>query len=181
MCVSASERAGCGARGFLIFMGADRTCAGTPNAASRPSGTHRQCPRAPLLPAASPPPASGSGTRCVNSFVPFSFTSARVATPSPLHIVRRPARGGSFRPRGNSPEPRGRCAARRSVFRRRFEAMVFQVSGCHVRGFMTPPNSRPAPPPPSRTKWTRLVHPSVLTGHVSSLYSVTPPNSRPAP
>ena len=24
-------------------------------------------------------------------------------------------------------------------------------------------------PPPSRTKWTRLVHPSVLTGHVSSL------------
>jgi hypothetical protein len=24
------------------------------------------------------------------------------------------------------------------------------------------------PPPPSRTKWTRLVHPSVLTGHVSS-------------
>jgi hypothetical protein len=27
----------------------------------------------------------------------------------------------------------------------------------------------PSPPPPSRTKWTRLVHPSVLTGHVSSL------------
>ena len=26
------------------------------------------------------------------------------------------------------------------------------------------------PPPPSRTKWIRLVHPSVLTGHVSSLY-----------
>ena len=25
------------------------------------------------------------------------------------------------------------------------------------------------PPPPSRTNWTRLVHPSVLTGHVSSL------------
>jgi len=25
-----------------------------------------------------------------------------------------------------------------------------------------------APPPPSRTKWTRLVHPSVLTGHVQS-------------
>jgi hypothetical protein len=25
------------------------------------------------------------------------------------------------------------------------------------------------PPPPSRTKWTRLVHPSLLTGHVSSL------------
>jgi hypothetical protein len=27
----------------------------------------------------------------------------------------------------------------------------------------------PAPPPPSRTKWTRLVDPSVLTGRVSSL------------
>jgi hypothetical protein len=25
----------------------------------------------------------------------------------------------------------------------------------------------PTPPPPSRTKWTRLVHPSLLTGHVS--------------
>jgi hypothetical protein len=31
--------------------------------------------------------------------------------------------------------------------------------GLHVRA------ARP-PPPPSRTKWTRLVHPSVLTGHV---------------
>jgi hypothetical protein len=29
--------------------------------------------------------------------------------------------------------------------------------------------SAATPPPPSRTKWTRLVHPSVLTGHVSSL------------
>jgi hypothetical protein len=30
--------------------------------------------------------------------------------------------------------------------------------------------ARPPPPsPPSRTKWTRLVHPSVLTGHVSSI------------
>ena len=27
----------------------------------------------------------------------------------------------------------------------------------------------PPPLPPSRTKWTRLVHPSILTGHVSSL------------
>ena len=27
---------------------------------------------------------------------------------------------------------------------------------------------RPRPPPPSRTKWTRLVHPSVLIGHVWS-------------
>ena len=33
-----------------------------------------------------------------------------------------------------------------------------------------PPAQDPAPPPPpSRTKWTRLVHPSVLNGHVSSL------------
>ena len=27
----------------------------------------------------------------------------------------------------------------------------------------------PAPPPPSRTNWTRLIPPPVLTGHVSSL------------
>ena len=30
------------------------------------------------------------------------------------------------------------------------------------------------PAPPSRTKWTRLVHPSVLTGHVSSLCGALP-------
>ena len=29
-----------------------------------------------------------------------------------------------------------------------------------------------SPPPPSRTKWTRLVHPFVLIGHVSSLGQV---------
>ena len=28
----------------------------------------------------------------------------------------------------------------------------------------------PPPPPPSRTNWTRLVPPSVLTGHVSHLH-----------
>jgi hypothetical protein len=28
----------------------------------------------------------------------------------------------------------------------------------------------PPPPPPSRTNWTRLVPPSVLTGHVSALH-----------
>ena len=28
------------------------------------------------------------------------------------------------------------------------------------------------PPPPSRTKWTRLVHPSVLFGHVSSTMTI---------
>ena len=37
-----------------------------------------------------------------------------------------------------------------------------------TRSRFSPTSARP-PPPPSRTKWTRLVHPSVLTGHVSSL------------
>ena len=37
-----------------------------------------------------------------------------------------------------------------------------------LRGALGLPPRGP-PPPPSRTKWTRLVHPSVLTGHVSSL------------
>jgi hypothetical protein len=32
---------------------------------------------------------------------------------------------------------------------------------------------RPSPPPTSRTNWTRLVPPSVLTGHVSSLLTGT--------
>ena len=31
-----------------------------------------------------------------------------------------------------------------------------------------PRPARSAPPPPSRTNWTRLVHPSVLTGHIGS-------------
>jgi hypothetical protein len=35
--------------------------------------------------------------------------------------------------------------------------------------FICDPSVRPAPPPPSRTNWTRLVPPPVLTGHVSSL------------
>jgi hypothetical protein len=39
------------------------------------------------------------------------------------------------------------------------------------RSYHAPP---PHPPPPSRTKWTRLVHPSVLIGHVSSLSPVHP-------
>ena len=40
---------------------------------------------------------------------------------------------------------------------------------------------RPArPPPPSRTKWTRLVHPSVLIGHASSIPAASPaPDPRP--
>jgi len=33
----------------------------------------------------------------------------------------------------------------------------------------------PAPPPPSGTKWTRLVHPSVLIGHVSPTESAARP------
>ena len=44
-------------------------------------------------------------------------------------------------------------------------------------GGMGHPGVRPCrapPPPPSRTKWTRLVHPSVLIGHVSSLFRFGP-------
>ena len=38
----------------------------------------------------------------------------------------------------------------------------------------------PSPPPPSRTDWTRLVPPPVLTGHVSSLLPYVP-SARPLP
>jgi hypothetical protein len=41
--------------------------------------------------------------------------------------------------------------------------------------------SRPAAPPPSRTDWTRLVPPSVLTGHVSSRVQARRPPSLPSP
>ena len=36
------------------------------------------------------------------------------------------------------------------------------------------PTRRHPPPSPSRTKWTRLVHPSVLTGHVSLVFRRAP-------
>ena len=42
-------------------------------------------------------------------------------------------------------------------------------AGCVGRCTGTRGSRSRRPPPPSRTKWTRLVHPSVLTGHVSSL------------
>jgi hypothetical protein len=38
------------------------------------------------------------------------------------------------------------------------------------KGFVDPGRCRNPPPPPSRTNWTRLLHPSVLIGHVSSTY-----------
>jgi hypothetical protein len=41
-------------------------------------------------------------------------------------------------------------------------------------GASSPPPAPPLPPP-SRTNWTRLVPPSVLTGHVSSLLPYSPP------
>jgi hypothetical protein len=41
------------------------------------------------------------------------------------------------------------------------------------------PTTPPPPSPPSRTKWTRLVHPSVLIGHVSS--PPAPPRLPPPP
>jgi len=37
--------------------------------------------------------------------------------------------------------------------------------------FPVRPPARAPPPPPSRTKWTRLVHPSVLIGHVAGAAS----------
>jgi len=43
-----------------------------------------------------------------------------------------------------------------------------------------PSFSAPPPPSPSRTNWTRLVPPSVLTGHVSSLSHSRPSPRRPA-
>jgi len=36
------------------------------------------------------------------------------------------------------------------------------------------PAPPPPPPPPPRTKWTRLVHPAVLTGHVSTRAPLAP-------
>ena len=73
------------------------------------------------------------------------FAAAPGGAPARADLSARfaAAGGGHTRLRGFS--PRGLSAARR------------EWAG------------RASPPPPSRTKWTLLVHPSVLIGHVSSL------------
>jgi hypothetical protein len=43
------------------------------------------------------------------------------------------------------------------------------------------PSPAPSSPPPSRTKWTRLAPPSVLSGHVSPRTVGAAPNGRGAP
>ena len=53
---------------------------------------------------------------------------------------------------------------------RRLRAVSTETPGRRpAYALLEEPVSYPTPPPPSRTSWTRLVPPSVLTGHVSSL------------
>jgi len=68
--------------------------------------------------------------------------------------------------------------SRRCTMRRRMGSSM--RSRCCRPLLIRPP---PPPLPFPRTKWTRLVHPSVLIGHVSSLtpYQVDPPPAYPPP
>ena len=58
-------------------------------------------------------------------------------------------------PPASAPRPASPATGRREAVRR--------TSARRARAAAVPL------PPPSRTKWTRLVHPSVLTGHASSI------------
>jgi len=76
-----------------------------------------------------------------------------------------------------------RCIVLRAARRRRGRRAPGSLASCRLlrqracltrrgRSVPLPPGTstkRHPLPPPSRTKWTRLVHPSVLSGHVSSL------------
>jgi len=59
----------------------------------------------------------------------------------------------------------GRCARRPREAGRSLRAAATPARPVRGRGTRA---RAPPPLPPSRTKWTRLVHPSVLIGHVSS-------------
>ena len=87
-------------------------------------------------------------------------------------LTRR--RGRCSRLRALQPPPPNPHAPRRP--RRRNNNISFSsitatcCSECWVEshGARIPPPPPPPPSPPSRTKWTRLVHPSVLIGHAAS-------------
>ena len=71
--------------------------------------------------------------------------------------VRAGQRGAAAEPAGDSDPRAADCGELRRAATGR--------DGRQRRGL---PAEAGHPPPPSRTKWTRLVHPSVLTGHVSA-------------
>ena len=72
-----------------------------------------------------------------------------------------------------------RCAARRATWRRARGGV--RKKGVPCRGAHHRHSSVPCPPLPSRTNWTSLVPPLVLTGQASSLPSYTRHSSVPCP
>ena len=110
------------------------------------------------------------------------LTADAGALPVGAHAAARarPASGGALRPRGwlrwrGARDPWGEGRRGKAGSKPQHEAW-------HVPPL---PSVAPAaslaagarwdsdpPPPPSRTKWTRLVHPSVLFGHVSSTMTI---------
>jgi hypothetical protein len=80
---------------------------------------------------------------------------------------RRASRSRRFTPRRFTPRAERRGAARQVGH----GAVTPPPSGggATVRGERMEVADHYSPPPPSRTDWTRLVHPPVLTGHASSI------------
>ena len=92
--------------------------------------------------------------------------------------ARRPSRAGPGQQRIEEPAER-RGAAPDLLLRVPAKVGVVPFCEKNARGKLRDavpsgvpggPPGEPPPPSPSRTEWTRLVHPSVLTRHVSSLY-----------
>ena len=123
------------------------------------------------LPAAVDPSAPPLDAEAVRQAMAAAATSDAQRDEVPAR-ARRPAR---------TPDPRlclwARAGADRSVFGRGAQILAGGACGVSLAELVAAPEgaalvarcAAPTPPPPSRTNWTRLVPPSVLTGHVSSL------------
>ena len=94
-----------------------------------------------------PPPTYSCPYPCPYCILPCDVPGGRQMTLPPTRSVPS---------RGSRPHPRGCRRSRGSRSGR--PALPGTLQPRHCR-------SRPPRPPPSRTKWTRLVHPSVLIGH----------------
>ena len=126
--------------------------------------------------------AGGGGEGCASGEGPARAgpadmgASLRRAAADSSALLQRPS---AERNRSCCKRRRPRAAAAR---RRRHKHSPRPSAPPPLLRFSLPAGAPPPPPPlPSRTKWTRLVHPSVLIGHVSSLSPVLTRSWRPPP
>ena len=140
--------------------------AGLPPRQSHQTRTAR--PRRPPCAPERPAPRSSESTsrpRMARSCARCAPCTARTSPQSSESSLRRPSwRTPTVRRRARAGTPSAGCAPPRDA------------STTATRSLRTSRRS----PPPSRTKWTRLVQPSVLVGHVSSIAPSAAPAEEPS-